>query len=86
VLENISENNICRVRLNVKDRLTVGSEIEVITPEMQDFKTTIILLQKENGDKIDVVHPGTVTVAYCQGQLKVGNILRRQILETGVSV
>jgi len=84
VLEDGLKEESCMVRLNVKDRLTVGSEFEVITPGMQDFITTIIFLQKENGDKIDVAHPGTIAVANCRGQLKAGNILRQAVLEKSI--
>lgn len=84
VLEEIPENGTCRVRLNVKDRLATGSEVEVITPGMQDFMTNIISLQKENGDEIDVAHPGTIAVAYCRGQLKAGNILRQAVVKKGI--
>jgi len=84
VFDDFCEKEVCRVRLKVKDRLMAGSEVEVITPGMQDFMTNIISLQKENGDKIDVAHPGTIAVAHCQGQLKAGNILRRPVVEIGV--
>jgi len=72
------------VRFNVKDRLTAGSEVEVITPGMQDFMTTIISLYKENGDRIDVAHPGTIAVAFCRGQLQAGNILRQAVTEQDI--
>jgi putative protease len=84
VLEDSFKEEGCKVRLNVKDRLTAGAEVEVITPGMQDFMTSIISLQKENGDEIDVAHPGTVAVAYCRVQLKAGNILRQAVI--GVTV
>ncbi len=84
VLEDTIAEESCRVRLKVKDRLMVGSEVEVITPGMQEFMTTIVSLQKENGDRIDVAHPGTIAVAYCRGQLQTGNILRQAVVEKGI--
>jgi putative protease len=79
VLDSGFESDTCLVRLNVKDRLTLGAEIEVVTPGMKDFMTIIDSLEQENGDKLDVAHPGTIAVAYCRGQLQVGNILRQPI-------
>ncbi len=79
VLENNPENNNCRVRLKVKDRLISGGEIEVITPDLKDFMTTIDSLVNESGEKIDTAHPGTMAVAHCRGQLQVGNILRQPV-------
>lgn len=81
VLEVASEKGLCRVRLDVKGRIKSGTELEVITPGMQDFMTPIVSLQKENGEQIDVAHPGTMVVADCRGQLKAGNILRQEISE-----
>ncbi|HIE07383.1 MAG TPA: hypothetical protein EYP64_05005, partial [Desulfarculaceae bacterium] len=86
VLDTNFEYDNCLVRLNVKDRLTLGAEIEVITPDMKDFMTTIVLLEKENGDKLDVAHPGTIAVACCQGQLQVGNILRQPVAGKDVTI
>ncbi len=84
VLADCNETETCRVRLNVKDRLTTGAEVEVITPELQDFMTGIVSLEKENGDPIEIAHPGTIAVAYCRGRLQVGNILRRPVVEKGL--
>jgi len=84
VFDDLWAQQGCRVRLKIKDRLVAGAEVEVITPGMQDFMTTVISLQNENGDNIDVAHPGTLAVAYCQGQLKVGNILRQAVVKKGI--
>ena len=86
VFDDFSETDVCRVRLTVKDRLITGSEVEVITPGMQDFMTRIVSLEKENGDQIEIAHPGTIAVACCRGRgrLQVGNILRRPVVEKGL--
>jgi len=86
ILENNFAYDSCLVRLNVKDRLTLGAEIEVITPGMKDFMTAIISLEKENGDKLDVAHPGTIAVARCRSQLQVGNILRQPVAGKDVTI
>ena len=83
VLENDSansEDNNCLVRLNVKDRLVAGAEIEVITPAMKDFKTTILTLQKGSGENVMEVHPGTMARARCRGSLSRYNILRQPVI------
>jgi len=79
VLEEHSDDNRCRVRFNVKHRLVVGDEYEVITPGMKDFLTTIVSLQKEGGEMVREVHPGTVALAYCRGILAPHYILRQAI-------
>ncbi|MCD6292314.1 MAG: U32 family peptidase [Deltaproteobacteria bacterium] len=86
VLDNNFDYDSCLVRLNVKDRLTLGVEIEVVTSDMKDFVTTIVSLQNERGEKIDIAHPGTIAIALCLGGLHVGNILRQPIIGTGVAV
>jgi putative protease len=79
VLEENPDDNRCRVRFNVKHRLVVGAEYEVITPGMKDFMTTIVSLQKEGGEMVPEVHPGTVAWAYCRGILAPHYILRQAI-------
>ncbi|MEA1924146.1 MAG: U32 family peptidase [Pseudomonadota bacterium] len=76
----------CLVRLNVKDRLRAGAKIEVIAPGMDDFTTTILSLQKESGEMVAQVHPGTVALARCQGLLAPYQILRQPVTGTGVAV
>ena len=79
-------NQGCLVRLNVKDRLRMGSKVEVIAPGMDDYTITIISLQKESGEMVAEVHPGTVALARCQGLLAPYHILRQPVADTGVAV
>jgi putative protease len=67
------------VELQVKARLAAGAEIEVITPEMDDFTTTIVELKRIQGEKTALAHPGTVARARCRGRLKALQILRRPL-------
>ena len=74
-------NRSCLVRLNVKDRLRAGAKIEVVAPGMDDFTTTILSLQKESGEMVAEVHPGTVALARCQGCLAPYYILRQPVVD-----
>jgi hypothetical protein len=67
------------VELQVKARLEAGAEIEVITPEMDDFTTTIVELKQIQGEKTALAHPGTTARARCRGRLKALQILRRPL-------
>ena len=69
------ETDCSEVELKVKARLRVGAEIEVITPAMDDFTTTIIELSRielnrPREEKIPEVHPGTEVRARCRGRLE----------------
>ncbi|MCK5681983.1 U32 family peptidase [bacterium] len=86
VLEEGCRADETLVRINIKDRTVLGGKLEVITPGMKDFLTTIISLQNERGEKIDIAHPGTIAIARCQGELQVGNILRQPITGTGLTI
>ena len=74
-----SESQSCLVRLNVKDRLQKGAKVEILAPGMDDFTTTILSLQKESGEIVSEVHPGTVALARCQGLLAPYHILRQPV-------
>ena len=81
VLETISHdltNQSCLVRLKVKDRLQKGVKVAVLSPEMDDFTTIILSLEKESGETVNEVHPGTVALARCQGLLAPFQILRQR--------
>ncbi len=76
----------CLVRLNIKDRLQTGATIEVMAPGIDNFSTTIFSLEKESGEVVAEVHPGTVAMARCQGVLAPNHILRQPVIGTGVVV
>ncbi|MEA3347669.1 MAG: U32 family peptidase C-terminal domain-containing protein [Pseudomonadota bacterium] len=86
VVRHDCTNRSCLVRLNVKDRLQRGAKFEVIAPEMDDFITTILSLQKESGESVIEVHPGTVALARCQGLLAPYHILRQPVTDAGVAI
>ena len=75
----------CLVRLNIKDRLKTGEEVEVMAPEIDNFKTTILSLEKESGELVAEVHPGTVALVRCQGTLAPYQILRQPVTESGTT-
>ncbi|MCD6430812.1 MAG: U32 family peptidase [Deltaproteobacteria bacterium] len=79
VLSHDPASKSCLVRLSIKDRLRVGSKVEVMVPGLGDFTTTILSLEKENGEAASEVHPGTVALARCQGFLAPYNILRQPV-------
>jgi len=79
VLEEDLEDGSCLVMLNVKDRLILGAEVEVVTSDMKDFMTTILSLAGADGEPVTEVHPGTVARARCRGSLYYLNILRQSI-------
>jgi putative protease len=79
VLEENLEDGSCLVLLNVKDRLTLGTEVEVVTSDMKDFMTIVLSLAKEDGEPVTEVHPGTVARARCRGSLSQLNILRQPV-------
>ena len=75
-----------RARLNIKDRLQTGATVEVMAPGKDNYTTTIFSLEKENGEVVQEVHPGTVALARCQGALAPYQILRQPVKDSGVSV
>ena len=79
VLEIDPDEDSSLVILSVKDRLTLGAEVEVVTTDMKDFMTTILLLEKEDGKQVAEVHSGTVARVRCRGLLFQDNILRRPV-------
>jgi len=84
VLEHdpLSEN--CLVRLNIKDRLHKGVKVEVMNPGNNNFTTTVLSLEKESGEVVAEVHPGTIALARCKGTLTPYQILRQPVAESGV--
>ncbi len=77
VLEYDPVADCSRVELQVKDLLESGSEIECITPQMDDFTTMIVDLRDFRGEKRERMHPGTRALALCRGRLRPFHILRQ---------
>ena len=57
-----------------------------MAPGLDNFTTTILSLEKENGEVAPEVHPGTVALARCQGLLAPYNILRQTATGSGVTI
>ncbi len=86
VLNHDPASKSCLVRLNIKDRLRLGAKVEVMAPGLDDFTTTVLSLEKENGEVVSEVHPGTVALARCQGGLAPYSILRQPATGNGSTV
>jgi putative protease len=79
LLEYDPSTDSSRVELKVKERLEVGMEFEVITPEMTDFDSSVRQIWNESGDALSVAHPGTRVTARCRGRLARFQILRQPV-------
>ena len=79
LLEYDPSTDSSRVELKVKERLEVGMEFEVITPEMTDFDSSVRQIWNESGDELSVAHPGTRVTARCRGRLARFQILRQPV-------
>ena len=81
VLEYDSATDCSLVDLKVKAGLEAGAEIEVISPALDDFTTTVLELECRRGEKVARVHPGTAARARCRGRLERFQILRRPLAD-----
>jgi putative protease len=78
VLSSVDEGSPFRVKVNVRNRIMPGQQVEVITKDLQSFQTKLDELVNEKGECLQAAHPGHEIVIKTNLPVGVNDLIRKK--------
>jgi putative protease len=78
VLSSVDEGSPSQVKVNVRNKIMPGQQVEVITTDLQSFQTKLDELVNEKGECLQAAHPGQEIVIKTNLPVGVNDLIRKK--------